>query len=89
MNFRLQKSGSNSLINAGSFATLSGSVTGGAGGYSYLWSPSDSLINSTSATPSTIPLYNTNMFNLTVTDNQGCESQEDNAIVLFPVDKLR
>ncbi len=77
----IAEAGPNTLINAGSLATLDGSASGGSGGYSYSWTPSDSLVNPTSPTPSTIPLNNTNMFKLTVSDNNGCSSQEDNTIV--------
>jgi gliding motility-associated-like protein len=73
--------GPNHLINAGDFTTLSGSAAGGSGGYNFSWDPSDSLINSGSSDPSTIPLSSTTLFNLIVTDNSGCQSNEDNCIV--------
>lgn len=73
--------GANHLINAGGYTTLSGTATGGAGNYSFSWEPSEFLINSTSSDPSTVPLNNTTLFNLNVTDDVGCQSNEDNCIV--------
>ena len=75
------EAGPNTLINSGSYTTLDGSASGGSGGYSYSWTPSDSLVNPTSPDPSTVPLNNTNMFKLTVVADNGCASIEDNTIV--------
>jgi hypothetical protein len=70
------------LITTGQNATLTGSATGGSGGgYTYSWTPSDSLLNPMSASPSTVPLHRTNLFYLTVTDGNGCSSVPDDAIV--------
>jgi len=77
----IAEAGANFLINSGDFATLAGSASGGSGGYVYSWTPSALLINSSSPSPSTVPLDQTTMFNLTVSDVSGCQSAEDNAIV--------
>ncbi len=70
------------LITTGQNATLTGSATGGSGGgYTYSWTPSDSLLNPMSASPATVPLHRTNLFYLTVTDGNGCSSVPDDAIV--------
>lgn len=75
------EAGPNSLINAGDFATLSGSATGGTGNYTFSWTPDDLLINPSSQSPSTTPLQSTTLFNLFVTDENGCKSADDNTIV--------
>lgn len=69
------------VIAAGEFANLDGEASGGTGNYSYQWSPSDSLINSTTQDPVTTPLEATTLFELLVTDGNGCVSDADNAIV--------
>ncbi len=70
------------LITTGQHATLTGSASGGSGsGYQYSWTPADSLLNPSSASPATVPLYRTNLFQLTVTDNNGCQSNPDDAVV--------
>jgi len=79
----IAEAGPNSLIAAGEFTTLSGSASGGSGGHTYSWSPTSLLINPLSQNPSTVPLNNTTMYNLTVTDNSGCESLQDNTIVFI------
>ncbi len=74
--------GPNVLITTGQNATLTGSATGGSGGgYTYSWTPADSLLNPLSASPSTVPLHRTNLFYLSVTDANGCHSAPDDAIV--------
>ncbi len=74
--------GPDALITAGQQATLSGSASGGSGsGYQYSWTPADSLLNPSSASPATVPLYTTNLFRLTVTDDNGCQSTPDDAVV--------
>jgi gliding motility-associated-like protein len=54
-------------------AVLNGSVSGGAGSYTYSWSPSAGLNNAGIATPTATPSGSTN-YTLTVTDGNGCTS---------------
>ncbi len=78
----LSDAGPNVLITTGQNATLSGSASGGSGnGYTYTWTPADSLLNPSSSSPSTVPLHRTNLFYLIVSDDNGCQSAPDDAIV--------
>jgi len=65
--------GSNATICIGSNTTLNGSASGGPSPYTYSWSPSASLNNSTSANPVASPTNNTS-YTLTVTNALGCSS---------------
>ncbi len=65
--------GSLQIISGGSATTLNGSATGGSGNYSYSWSPAVLLQNENVQNPLTVPLNNTTIFTLSVTDNEtGC-----------------
>lgn len=56
---------------------LQGSVSGGSGSYSVLWSPAAKLVNATVLQPQTLALMETQIFELTITDNaSGCQSQD-------------
>ena len=54
----------------------------GAGGVTYLWSPSNSLTNSTSSTTAASPSNNTT-YTLTVTDNLGCQASANIIVQLY------
>lgn len=57
----------------GTTATLDGSASNGSGNYAYHWEPADKLEDPDIANPTTLNLYTTTLFNLTVTDlNTGC-----------------
>lgn len=73
--------GPDSHITQGEHADLSGSAEGGSGTYSYQWTPADSLLNPDAQTPATRNLYKTTVFNLQVTDDRGCRSNTDDAVV--------
>ncbi len=73
--------GINSYINAGQNASLNGNATGGTGNHTYIWSPADSLLNPSSPSPSTVPLYTTTVFHLFVEDEASCISTTDNTVV--------
>ena len=64
----IASAGTNTSINWGNDTILYGSASGGSSTYSYSWSPADSLINANVQNPSTVILYTTNIFTLTVTD---------------------
>jgi gliding motility-associated-like protein len=70
--------GPDKLVPAGGQVTLSGSVEGGSGLYSYQWSPPNLLLNPDALQPTTKPLYNTTVFRLDVQDLQsGCPGTSD------------
>lgn len=80
----LPEAGENDTIYHGTYGYLYGSASQGSGIYSYSWEPSEKLINPFAQNPSTVKLYETTLFRLTVTDNiTGCESYgEDLATVV-------
>ncbi len=57
----------------GSSIALGGTVSGGTRPYTYLWTPSASLSDSASLTPTATP-DSTTLYILTVTDKNGCSS---------------
>jgi gliding motility-associated-like protein len=74
--------GPDKLVVAGGQVTLSGSVDGGSGLYSYQWTPANLLLNPDALQPTTKPLYNTTVFRLDVQDLQsGCSGTSDYAAV--------
>jgi len=75
--------GNNVSIPYGTTTILNASVSGGSGNYSYLWSPSDSLVNSNVSNPQTNPLSVTTTFTITVTDiTTGCTSTDDVTVTI-------
>lgn len=68
-------------LTAGDHAALTGSAEGGSGNYFYHWTPADSLLNPDAQNPSTRSLQKTTVFNLQVTDDNGCKSASDDAVV--------
>lgn len=75
--------GPDKIISQAMQAVLEGAASSGSGFYQYRWTPSDSLLTSTSQTPQTVPLFTTNVFNLVATDAiTGCISQPDNMVVM-------
>jgi gliding motility-associated-like protein len=60
--------GTNQIIPSGTSATLSGTVAGGSGSYSWSWQPSNLLVNSLLENPVTVPLTSPTTFTLTVLD---------------------
>lgn len=74
--------GNNQTVVSGSTAILFGSATGGSGQYHFSWSPSAFIINPNSATAATVPLFDTQLFRLTVTDQStACQSNPSEVIV--------
>lgn len=65
--------GDNIYIPAGGTAQLKAGVSP-PGDYFYKWIPADSLINPFVAEPYTVPLFSGNLFQVTITDVNGCSS---------------
>ena len=79
--------GDDKLIGPGESAILNGSASNGSGLYSYIWTPSEKLINPNDQNPSTIALTQSTLFNLSVSDNiSGCLSNISSTIVFVTGD---
>jgi len=63
-----------------------GKISGGAGSYSSLWSPTAGVNPSTSASAIIIPPGNS-VYTLTATDKKGCKSKDSIRIKVFPFPK--
>jgi hypothetical protein len=63
--------GADQTIPNGTSTQLPGEVTGGSGNYNYQWEPAGKLVNPAALQPTTINLYETTLFTLTATDNNG------------------
>ncbi|MFC2086421.1 endonuclease, partial [Bacteroidota bacterium] len=68
--------GDNISIPYGTTTSLNGSATGGFGIYDYLWSPADSVIDFQLANTTTVNLQASTIFNLNVTDEHTCSSND-------------
>lgn len=78
----LANAGPEQLIQQGGTALLQGSASGGSGNYAYSWTPTQYLINPTSANAATVPLTSTKQFQLVVGDVvSGCISQAAQTVV--------
>lgn len=75
--------GEDQTIFYGASTTLSSTVTGGSGNYTYQWEPADSLINATVANPQTKTLRGNTDFTLTVSDQDGGCISDDVVSVLI------
>ncbi|MEA3504032.1 MAG: gliding motility-associated C-terminal domain-containing protein [Bacteroidota bacterium] len=74
--------GNNQNIDEGTITSLTGSATGGSAYYSYYWSPEGLLDNPEISNPVTVPMNNSQLFTLTVLDNNsGCLSEKDTVII--------
>jgi hypothetical protein len=80
INAPVANAGNDTLVANGSIITLHGNATGGASPYGYHWEPAAYLTNPNVKDPVTVPIGATTQFNLTVTDNAGCHS-DDNVLV--------
>jgi len=70
------------VINAGETSQLKVEVTGGAGGYSYLWEPAETLDNPTSDTPVATPIEAETTYTVTVTDADGNTATGDVTVTI-------
>jgi hypothetical protein len=69
--------GNDKLIPYGTPTTLQGTATGGSGNYTYHWEPAALLLDPDIANPTTVDLFTTTDFTLTVTDvSNGCEKSD-------------
>ena len=78
--------GNNTNICPGKMATLGGSPTasGGAGGYTYSWSPANYLDDATSANPVAAPPANSTItYTVTVTDASNCMASSTVTVRVF------
>lgn len=70
-------------IPEGASAQLLGSVSGGSGSYSVSWEPHNLLLNPNLIQPTTVPLFETRFFHLTVTDNSsGCLTTDQMTVIV-------
>jgi hypothetical protein len=69
--------GQDIFIAPGSSVQLQGSVSGGSGNFTYLWSPSNQVDNPATLDPIATPASLPATFTLEVTDSQGCSASDD------------
>ncbi len=70
-------------IPEGTSTQLLGSVSGGSGAYSVSWTPESLLLNPTLIQPTTVPMFETHFFQLTVTDNSsGCSTVDQMTVIV-------
>ena len=75
--------GQDQTIPYGTWTTLHGTVNAGSGNYSYHWEPADKLVDPNIQHPQTINLEATEVFTLTVTDNEtDCISDEPDIMIV-------
>lgn len=74
--------GIDQTIPYGSNTLLTGSAAGGSEPYSWHWEPANLLVDPDIQNPTTINLYNSATFNLTVTEADGCLDDDDVNIVI-------
>jgi hypothetical protein len=74
--------GSDVSIPYGTFTQLNGSVLGGSGSHTYLWTPSDKVVDATILNPNTVPLGASVDFLLTATDANGCQKSDDLTVTI-------
>jgi hypothetical protein len=75
--------GADKTIPHGTNTSLSGAGAGGTGSYQYFWEPADKLINPNAPNPTTVKLYETTLFRLSIIDeNTGCESAEEDLVTV-------
>lgn len=76
--------GNNQNIFNGTSASLSGSASGSAGPYSYVWSPSNMLNNANVQNPQTVNLTSSTVYNITATDlSSGCTATDQVTIYII------
>lgn len=73
--------GATQTISANSTTQFNPVISGGTGLFTYSWSPANKVVNPAILNPSTVPLTQTTLFSLTVSDNtSGCIAS-DSALV--------
>jgi hypothetical protein len=77
------EAGENDTIWNGTWGHLYGSGSQGSGTYTWTWQPFDKLLNPYSPTPTTVKLYETTLFRLSITDNvSGCVSEGEDLVTV-------
>lgn len=70
-------------IPEGTSTQILGSVNGGSGSYTVTWSPESLLLNPNLLQPTTVPMFETSIFQMTVSDNSsGCTSSDQMTVVV-------
>ncbi|MCK9399537.1 MAG: T9SS type A sorting domain-containing protein [Bacteroidales bacterium] len=86
MNLPVPEAGENDTIWHGTVGYLNGSGSQGSGNYSWFWEPFNKLINPYSPTPTTVKLYETTLFRLSITDNTtGCVSAGEDLVTVVVI----
>jgi hypothetical protein len=76
--------GPDQMIIYGTTTVLQGNGSAGSGLYNYHWEPGYKLINPDVPTPTTVNLYETTLFTLSVTDAQtGCVCSQTDAVAIM------
>jgi hypothetical protein len=79
----LPEAGENDTIWYGTWGHLNGSGSQGSGDYTWTWQPFEKLLNPYSPTPTTVKLYETTLFRLSIADNEtGCVSAEEDLVTV-------
>lgn len=66
----------------GTDTQLNGTASGGSGFHTYLWTPSDKVVNETQLVSMTELLTTTTEFTLTATDVNGCENDDEVTVTI-------
>lgn len=74
--------GADQVIPIGSFTTIDDATASGAGNLTYAWTPAEWLVDTTVLNPTTVDLYVTTTFTLTVIDSNGCENSDEVVIAV-------
>ncbi len=74
--------GGDQSIPYGTNTQLSGTASGGSGVHTYLWTPSDKVDNATILNPNTVLLASSQDFQLTATDQNGCQKSDEMSITV-------
>ena len=75
--------GDDITISSGWTTELYGDVSGGSGNYDIIWEPQDLLEDPSIIIPTTVQLYETEVFTLYVTDSgYGCESTDNMTVIV-------
>lgn len=77
------EAGINDTIWNGTYGYLFGSATQGSGTYTWFWEPADKLLNPYAPNPTTVKLFETTLFRLSVKDNNtGCFSANEDLVTV-------
>ncbi len=75
------EAGADASIANGTTTQLNGSATGGSGSYAYHWEPADKLEDPDVSNPTTLALSSTTVFTLSVADNTGGCTGDDQVTI--------